>query len=334
MFCPSCGKENAQTSGYCNACGGALTPVPGLALTAEASPSPAPAPAAYTSPAPATAPAAYATPPRVSTPTPTARKSHSALLVVVAIIAAALVGGLGWGLSHKDQIASFFNSETPEQRIGRLMREAAGAQPVRNSLFPSSRQFDDAFREQFRNIFRVNQEFMSRIKQLDMGEIGKVGTPQSFADPQYAAEGIRQVHASYELDNELEQRVGEIASNIRQTFQNTSWSVAERGAALRGFDRGFADALEKRKPLINAERAYVETTDDIYNYATDHHADIQLVNGKLLINDPLVVQNFNAKIGRYNVCRGDLLRAKENFDRFQRDMFNKMGMSPKDVGLQ
>jgi len=310
MFCPSCGKENAQSFGYCNACGRALAPVPGAA----------PTPSAGAAPAPAT----YA---------PEPGKGKRALVIAIVIVVAVLACGAAWVLTHRAQIGRMFSSETPEQLMGRLMREAAGAQPVHESFF-SDKEFEDGCREQFRKVIHLNQEYMARSNQLDTSQMGKVGTPESFADPENAAEGIRQIHASLNLDRELEQKLKEIVAGLRQTFEKSSWSAAEREAALRGFDMGLAKAMEKRAPVINAEQGYANAMDDLYKFASDHHAEIQLVSGRLQIQDQATLESFNAKITAYNARRGEFLRAKQEFDRFQSDLLNKTGVTPKDAGIQ
>src|SRR5215510_7914901 len=310
MFCPSCGKENAQSFGYCNACGRALTPAPGAAPTPSAGASPAPAP--------------YVAEPG---------KGKRTIGIVIVLVVAALAGGAAWAFTHRAQIGRMFNTETPEQLVGRLMREAAGVQPVHDSFF-SDKEFDDGCREQFRKVIHLNQEYAARSNQLDVRETGKVGTSESIADPEYAAEGIKQIHASFDLDRELEQHLKEVVTGLRRTFEKTSWSASEREAALRGFDTGFTKAMEKRTPVIKAEQGYANAVDDLYKFASDHHAEIRLVSGHIQMQDPVLVFEFNSRINAYNARRDQFLRAKQEFDRFQSDVMNKTGMTPKDAGIQ
>ena len=320
MFCPSCGKENAQSFGYCNHCGRELTPPPSRTPGADPTAASAPAPAPYPSATPALFEQA---PPR--------KKSNAPLIIGICLLIVA--AGVGWVLTHRAQIGRMFDNEAPDQLVGRLMREAAGVQPVHESFF-SDRDFDDAFRDQFRKIIHLNQEFMGRLKQIDMSQIGRVGTPESFADPEYAAEGIRQFHASFDLERELEQRLKDIVVGIKQTFEKASLSESERAAALRGFDQGFATAMERRTRIINAEQSYATAMDDMYKFTGDHHADIQVVSGRLQIRDDAVRESFNSKIRAYNARREEFLRAKQEFDRAQSDTMNKMGVTRKDTGLQ
>ena len=248
-------------------------------------------------------------------------------MVVIAIIVAAAVGGIVF-------LAMNVNRESPDQRVSRLMREAAGVQPVKKAFFSSDRQFDDAFREQFSNLFRVNRELLAQASQIDERELAKVGTPESFADPSYAAEGLKQLHKSLDIDQQMEQKVGEIVNNLRHAIETTDWSASQKEQALAGFERGLAPAMEKRNRLVDAERHYVDSADDLYAYAGEHHSDFAMNNGHISIADAAVLEGFNSKIRQYNAYRGDLLRAKDDFTRFQSDLLKKMNVGGKDVGLQ
>lgn len=258
---------------------------------------------------------------------PAPKKNKTALIVILVIVFGALAGGAAFLIMN-------INRESADERIGRLMREAAGVQPIKKSFFSKDQQFDDAFREQFRNLFQTNKDFQARAALIDESELAKVGSPESFADPEYAANGLRQLHASYDLDKEMEEKVLEIAGNLRQAIENTDWSASRKQEAMAGFDRGFSNALNKRQGLINAEKTYVDATDDIYNYASTYHYAMQLDGGHLRIADETVLQTFNSKIHQYNECRTALLQAKDDFTRFQSDLLNRMGVGSKDVGLK
>src|SRR5215469_7748921 len=99
MFCPNCGKENANTFGYCNACGKPLTPVAPAAGTAPTA-APGAAPAATPGAAPAVAPAPTGPVAYTNTAVGVAqsvsvssKKSGSAVVVVIIVLLAAGIGG-------------------------------------------------------------------------------------------------------------------------------------------------------------------------------------------------------------------------------------------------
>lgn len=246
-------------------------------------------------------------------------------IAVIVIAVVVVIGGL---------LVSRIDHETPQERIGRLIREASGAQPIKRASSSSDRKFDDTFRDQFRNVIRVNREFMDKLHQLKTSEIAKVGSPQSFADPSYAAEGIKELHASHDLNQQVEQKVLEISGNLRRAIEDTDWPASTKQAALDGFEQGFAKALEKRQHLLDVAQAYGNATDDLYAYADAHQADMQLNNGHLRIKNNHVLQEFNSKLRQYNSRRNDLLQTKREFEQFQSDLLKASGVTRTDLGLQ
>lgn len=307
MFCPSCGKENANAFGYCQACGRPLTPIPGTSAASG----------------PAAAPAQS---PVIPQPVQMQRKRNPALIAIIAIAIAIIIGGGAF-------LAANVNRETPEQRIGRLMREAAGLQPVHNSFFSKDRQFDDTFREQYRNMIRVNREYMETVKNADLRGVAQLGTPESFADPASAAEGLKQLHAAYDLDMGQEQKVQEIIGNIRKAVDTSGWSASERQAFMEGFNRGITNALDKRQHAVAAEQAWIESVDDVYTYADRNHSVFILNDGHVQISDNQVLEDFNSKIRNMNKRRSEFFQAKQEFEKWQADVFKKMGVSGTDLGL-
>ena len=363
MFCIFCGNENVGAFGHCNYCGSPLTPLAEArkqetaAQETRLSETPlqelhtheTPMPEAHVQEAPGqeTKPAISPSPqvaapqsvserkkPAVSATRPIAaahqntsgrKKRNPALIIILVIVLAGVAGAVAF---------MTVNRESAEQRMARLMREAAGLQPVKQAFFASDRQFDDTFREQFRSIFRVNREFITLESKVNTSEIDKIGSPESFTDPDYAAEGLRQLHASVIFHREFEQKLQDIADNLRHTIASTNWFASHKAEALAGFEHGFARSLQKRQHVLNAEQAYVEAADDIYDYSYAHYTAFQVENGELTVADDSVLNDFNSKIKQYNARHDDLLQAQEEFTRFQSDMLNKMGMSSKDVGLR
>jgi len=128
--------------------------------------------------------------------------------------------------------------------------------------------------------------------------------------------------------------VAEIVNNLRHAIEITNWSASQKAEGLAGFERGLASAMEKRSHLNDALRHYVNSADDLYAYTGEHHSDFVLDNGHISIADPVVLAGFNSKIRQYNAYRGGLLRAKDDFTRFQTDLLKKMNVGGKDVGLQ
>jgi hypothetical protein len=303
MFCPSCGRENANAFGYCNSCGRALTPVPGAAPAA----------------APAQAP--------VFTQPMSRQKKRNPALIVIVIVVAGVIGGLAF-------LAANINREAPDQRIGRLMREAAGLQPVHKQFFSSDRRFDDTFREQYRNLIQANRDYVTAVKNADISATKKLNTPESFADPESSSEGLKQLHAVYDLDMAQEQKVREIVANIRRAIETGGWSASAQQELMKGFDKGLAEPLAKRQRAVAGEQAWIQAIDDVYGYAERNHPVFTLNNGQLVITDDQVLAEFNSRIRTMNARRTEFMQAKQEFDQWQAGLFQKMGVNGKDLGLK
>ena len=229
------------------------------------------------------------------------------------------------------------DNEAPEARIGRLILEASGAQPVKTGFaytLSKMKKFDDDFREQYRNLFHINQEYMAAVKSADISAASKLGSPETFADPTSFAEGLRQLHAVYDLDMNQEQKVAQVVSNIRNMIETSDWAASDREAIRKGFDTGIAEPLNKRHNAVSAEQAWVQSIDDLYDYAGRNHAVFILSGGQLLISDNDVLEGFNSRVRTMNSRRTDFLQAKEAYDKFQAETLQKMGVAPKDMGIQ
>lgn len=224
--------------------------------------------------------------------------------------------------------------ESPDQHVGRLMREAAGLQPVRESLFPARRRLDDALRDQFRALVRQNHDYSEKVSKMDVSRVKNLNSPESFADPESAAAALRQLHDLYEADADQEVKVKEILDNLRHALENSTSSSSERESLLRGFDHGLDPQRAKRQAVVAAERAWMDAVDDEYSYAAQNAGKFLLLNGHLVVNDSEVREAFNNKIRYQESQRKAFLAAQKEFNDFQAQSLEKMGVNPHDIGAR
>lgn len=244
-----------------------------------------------------------------------------------------LFAGIFCGLSLLfilGNVASSIKVETTEQKLGRLMREAAGLQPVRKTLFREDKT-DTQMRSFFKDIIDVNRQYQQGIDALDTSETKKLNTPESLADPESAAEALRQLHAAYDLDAQQEQRLREILEKFKKGADDLPPS--QRDEMLKSFDEGLAKAMPTREHAITTEKAWIDSVDDLYAYARTYHSAFVFAGGRLAISDSTVREEFNQRIHTMNAHRSEFLQAKNALEQMQRQSLDRIGISRQQTGL-
>src|SRR5262249_3961003 len=246
--------------------------------------------------------------------------------------------GLFCGLGVLFTLASAINSgafasgiESPDQYVGRLMREAAGQQAVRNSIFPAARRRDNLLRDQFRKIIQANRDYMEAVNKTDISDVNKINSPESFADPNYVAPALQQLHAVYALDSSQEEKVKNILTDMRRALEEQMGS-SQREGFLRGFDSGVNAQLATRSKAVAAEKAWVESVDEEYKYAAEHLNDFRLNRDQLVIHNAAIREEFNALLHAQEEKRKSFLAAQHEFSKSQAQLLQRMGVSSQDVG--
>ena len=245
---------------------------------------------------------------------------------------AGLFCGIGFLLlfANAGSLLGSINPETTDQKAARLMREAAGLQPVHRSIFGEDKT-DTKLRELFRQVIRANQEYQEGVDKLDLSATSKLSTPESFADPDSAAEALRQLHAAYDLDSQQEQRMQQILDGFKSSLDDLPSS--ERDSMLNGFNQGLAKVMPARQRAVSTEKAWVDSLDDLYGYAREHHDEFSLSDGRLTIRSDRTLEGFNSRIETMNRNRNQFLKAKNDFAAMQGQSLQRMGISRQQTGL-
>lgn len=229
-------------------------------------------------------------------------------------------------------IPSVLNFEEPEARFARLMREAAGIQPVSHRGFGRQRRFDDQVRDQYRKLLQQNREYTETVKQMDISRVKELNSAVAFVTPDVEQQGLAQLHALYDADAGEEQKVRAIMADLRQVLESNASSAAEREAMLSGFDKSSSTQFSKRQVALDAEKAWVDAEDDLHAYAGAHRDSITMQNGHLVISDEAVRSEFNTRIDAQEEKRKEFLKAQDQFAQSQAESLQKMGLSDKDLG--
>jgi len=235
------------------------------------------------------------------------------------------------GILSLGNAATMLSFETPQQRFTRLMREAAGVQPVSHKGFPSQRRLDDAVRSQYGKMLQQNRDYMEQVSKLDNSKVKEINTAKAFTSDEIAQPALDQLHALYDADAAHEREVQNTLNDLRHVFEDVQ-PAAEREAMLKGFDESLTQQNVHRRQLLDLEKTWIDSVDDEHAYAAAHRDSFRLVGPSLIIADPAVRTEFNEKIQLQEANRKAFLKLQAEFSKSTSESLGKMGLSGKDVG--
>jgi hypothetical protein len=235
------------------------------------------------------------------------------------------------GILSLGNAASMLSFETPQQRFTRLMREAAGVQPVSHKGFPSQRRLDDAVRSQYGKMLQQNRDYMEQVSKLDNSKVKEINTAKAFTSDEIAQPALDQLHALYDADAAHEREVQNTLNDLRHVFEDVQ-PAAEREAMLKGFDESLTQQNVHRRQLLDLEKTWIDSVDDEHAYAAAHRDSFRLVGPSLIIADPAVRTEFNEKIQLQEANRKAFLKLQAEFSKSTAESLGKMGLSGKDIG--
>jgi hypothetical protein len=235
------------------------------------------------------------------------------------------------GIFSLGNAASMLSFETSEQRFTRLMREAAGKQPVSHKGFPIQRRLDDAVRSQYGKLLQQNRDYTALVKSLDNSKVKEINTAKAFASAEIAQPALDQLHALYDADAAHERDVQNTLSGLRHVFDDVQ-PAAEREAMYKGFDASIAQQNVQRQQVLVLEKSWIDSVDDEHAYAAAHRENIRMAGSSLIIADPEVRTAFNDKVRLQEEKRKAFLKLQAEFSKTTTQSLDKMGLSGKDVG--
>jgi hypothetical protein len=235
------------------------------------------------------------------------------------------------GIFSLGNAASMLSFETPEQRFTRLMREAAGKQPVSRKGFSSQRRLDDAVRSQYGKLLQQNRDYTALVKSLDNSKVKEINTAKAFTSAEFAQPALDQLHALYDADAAHERDVQNTLSGLRHAFDDVQ-PAAEREAMYKGFDASIAQQNVQRQQVLALEKAWIDSVDDEHAYAAAHRDSLRLIGASLVIADPEVRAEFNEKVDLQEEKRKAFLKLQAELNKSATESLDKMGLSGKDVG--
>lgn len=222
--------------------------------------------------------------------------------------------------------------EPSDQRIARLLREAAGTQPIHESWLPSRRRWDDAIRGQYRELLDQNREYQAAQQKLtaDSSDI-HLNSAASFADPEIGARCVKYVGDLYALDRFHEDQVRNSMGRLREAIILGARNQTERDEMLKGYDANWATQLAGRNKVLAGEKAWNDALQQEYKYAADHASNFRVVDGHLIVADQTVREQFNSLLEEQRRLRLDFIDTQKAFTKSQAETLEKVGIKAKDL---
>ena len=226
------------------------------------------------------------------------------------------------------------SQETPEEHLGRLVKEAAGKQEIHASASPKQNAFDDAFRSGYRALIQANKNYELAVKKVPLADIKQLGTPPSLSNPASAESGLLELSAEYKAEVEHEQNVERIYANIKHILETAEWTAPIRTRLLKIFDRMTVAPALQRQRCIASEKVWIDALNDLYVYSTAHTTELHLIDGVIMIDDPSTRSQFNEKILVEATRRRLFLKTRADYAQIQTAALGVVKVDRNDIGLR
>lgn len=225
------------------------------------------------------------------------------------------------------------NTETAQEHVQRLVKEAIGAQPVRQSRIAGRRKFDDAFRGQFRAMIEQNRDFAEALAKMDKNKIKQLMSAESFADPAVADADLQELHNHVALEQENGEKTDKLIADLRHTLGTADWAAPQRKQMLASFDVLVEQPQGDRRHYLGAEKQWADAVDEAYKYVGEHRKDIKMQDGSLKVFDGKVLEELNSLIREANARREEMVAAMQAYKTMQQKRLETLGIDRRDVAL-
>ena len=238
---------------------------------------------------------------------------------------------LAFLLTHAFLMAASQNNETVQHHIARLIKEAAQPELIHTTAETS---FDTAFKLEYHDLIRENHIYAAALKRIDAARIRELGTPQSLAAPRSATLALDQLHSVYAAEIRHEQRVQQIYTRLRHVFETAQVPSSSRAKLLEIFRNAIAVPSSQRQRCIAAEKSWIVSMDELYQFANEHSNSLSIVAGTISIEDPVVRDKFNHEIISEELQRKAFLQQQNEYAKMQAKVLDALGIDAATLGLQ
>lgn len=218
---------------------------------------------------------------------------------------------------------------TPEEldhRIGDLLKEAAGTKP----LSRDGDWWDGPARDFFHDLIEMNKHYAEEVKALDNSAIQDLYSVDSYSSKARMAEAVAQLQAAQAVD-ERYASLDPIIKKMEDRIAHAKVSESEKQEFLKGMEASMTKALAPRDETFRTERAWIESTIELYQFGIAHSAEYSIRGNKLYFENDDARKEFIERQTQSIALHKEFLKAKGAAEDNRKQGLGKVGVSPTDM---
>jgi hypothetical protein len=197
-----------------------------------------------------------------------------------------------------------------EDRLARLMREARDGYTRQGRGKPTNRrdQEDDILRELVAGVFEINRRIKRQKGEIDHESLAALYTARSFASPEAMGRTTAAIHQLLDANRRIAGEIERVLARIRGRVEAADWTFGEKTRFWREIASGFAAKFELRTEILEKQKAWSDTTIDLYEFVLCHSDDLSFEGKAVRTSDREAGEEFVRRLKQAKQCR-DVFRA-------------------------
>lgn len=223
-------------------------------------------------------------------------------------------------------------TETTEQRLSRLGKEAAGTVPIRTYRSSAYESEDSVMREYLKDVIKAVTDLSQAESRLDNQAFANLYSSASFGTAANIQRTIRAINEQQQINDEMTIQLKQITTKLKLRIDSSGWSRHHRESFWRDFEEHFNTTLQQRTATVNVFKTWSAATTDLYVFASDHLSKIAVAGGELVITDGRVRNEFNEKLKKSRDLYDAVNKLSEQSEQGRKDARQRFGLGPTEAG--
>ena len=220
----------------------------------------------------------------------------------------------------------FSSTGFTKERMSILAKEGTG-------LLPVSRDesiWDSPARSCFADVAEFSRRYQEEAHKLDQSALNDLYSADSFRDSKHIEKVLTQLRAYLALEEKYAS-LDSILERNKARIQSVDAPDSVKSQFLIRLSSSAQEALADRSALFAKEKAWIQSSIDLYEFTLAKRASYALRDGKLVFKDRIVMSEFNQRAKDALGRKADVLQAKENFEKRQKEALRKFNLQPADM---